>query len=392
MPSVSRKLIVPDMVRVHRYQSSPELGPALLFFSGGSALNKISRCLKRYTHHSIHMVTPFDSGGSSAKLRLAFNMPAVGDLRSRIMALADETVLGQPDVYQLFSYRLSHKASSASLLQELESLVDGEHPLMANIVAPMKVLIQTQLSRLQKKLPDGFDLRGASVGNLIIAGGYLNNQELLDPIVFLFSRLVETLGQVTTIIDEGYHLGVTLANGKQVIGQHLITGKEVEPLDSPIRSIWLNDGVSTYTPVSPALPKDRADQIAEAALICYPPGSFFTSIVANLLVEGVSGAIVKNLNPKIYLPNLGDDPEQQGWGVMDRVRYLISMLLGDEPESNAQSRVLDWLLLDDTYNYGDLDEGLLESWGVQVVKTPLVTSKPDRYDEQLVVHALLSFV
>lgn len=392
MPNVSRKLIVPDQVRVHRYLSSPELGPELLFFSGGSALNKISRCLKRYTHHSIHMVTPFDSGGSSAKLRLAFDMPAVGDLRSRIMALADETVLGQPDVYELFSYRLNSTASRDTLFAELAQLVEGSHPLVQKIVSPMKVLIQTQLAYLKERLPADFDLRGASVGNLIIAGGYLNNREILEPIVFLFSRLVETLGHVTTIIDEGFHLGVTLRDGQNVIGQHLITGKEVAPLESPIKDIWLNDGMVAVKPVTQYLPTDRAAQITNAALICYPPGSFFTSIVANLLVKGVSEAIENNANPKVYLPNLGNDPEQLGWSLMDRVRYLIELLLEGEPKLNNHRNVLNWLLLDDRYDYGEVDERVLQEWGVQLVKTPLITTKPDRYDEQLVSHALLSFV
>jgi 2-phospho-L-lactate transferase/gluconeogenesis factor (CofD/UPF0052 family) len=89
-----RRMTMPDLVRVHRYHSLPEQGPKVLFFSGGSALNKISRVFKEYTHHSVHLVTPFDSGGSSARLRAEFDIPAVGDLRSRLMALADETVMG----------------------------------------------------------------------------------------------------------------------------------------------------------------------------------------------------------------------------------------------------------------------------------------------------------
>lgn len=93
---VERELRLPDDLRVARAQSAPHLGPRILFFSGGSALNGISRRLKQYTFNSMHLITPFDSGGSSQTLRQAFDMPAVGDLRSRLMALADESVLGQP--------------------------------------------------------------------------------------------------------------------------------------------------------------------------------------------------------------------------------------------------------------------------------------------------------
>lgn len=390
MPNVSRRLVVPDMVRVHRYKSLPELAPSVLFFSGGSALNKIARCLKRYTHHSIHMVTPFDSGGSSAKLRSAFDMPAVGDLRSRIMALADETVLGQPNIYDLFSYRLSMTAAPEELSEELALLAEGEHPLMKPIAAPMKTLIQTPLALLQQQLPVNFDLRGASIGNLIIAGGYLSHQHLLDPITFLFSRLVKTLGQVTTIANGDYHLGVHLRNGDSVIGQHLITGKETAELSSPIDSIWLNDGLEHYCPVTVALPEDRRQQILQADLICYSPGSFFTSIVANLLVDGVSQAIQHNPNPKVYLPNLGIDPEQLGWSLMARIEYLLTLML-EAPERNLAGPVLNWVLLDDTYDYGAIEEAQLAEWGVKVVRAPLCGGKADRYDEQRVTEALLSF-
>ncbi|MBM6552014.1 GAK system CofD-like protein [Marinomonas ostreistagni] len=390
MSNVSRRLVVPDMVRVHRYKSLPELAPSILFFSGGSALNKIARCLKGYTHHSIHMVTPFDSGGSSAKLRSAFDMPAVGDLRSRIMALADETVLGQPNIYDLFSYRLSHDGSPEALADELAALAAGSHPLMQPIVAPMKTLIQTPLALLQQQLPVQFDLRGASIGNLIIAGGYLSHQHLLDPITFLFSRLVKTLGQVTTIANGDYHLGVRLESGEQVLGQHLITGKENAELTVPIEAIWLNDGLDRYRPVKVALPEDRRQQIGQADLICYAPGSFFTSIVANLLVDGVAQAVQANPNPKVYLPNLGTDPEQLGWPLMARIRYLLTLML-QHPERNKTSAVLNWVLLDDGYDYGPVDEAQLQQWGVQVVRAPLREEKPDRYDEQRVTEALLSF-
>ena len=390
MANVTRRLKVPDSVRIHRYQSLPELAPSVLFFSGGSALNKISRELKRYTHHSVHLVTPFDSGGSSAKLRQAFSMPAVGDLRSRIMALADETVLGQPDVYELFRYRLSQEATAQQLEQELAQLADGSHPLMQAIVTPMKALIKTQLACLCKHLPDGFDLRGASVGNLIIAGGYLGHQQLLDPIIFLFSRLVKTLGQVTTIVDETHHLGVRLDSGEVILGQHLMTGKEHPPLQRPIAEIWLNQGLEAECPISAYLAEDRSQSIEQADLICYPPGSFFTSLMANLLVSGVAQAIVANPNPKVYLPNLGTDPEQLGWSLIARIECILTKLLGS-PELNLHTPVLNWVLLDLDYDYGAIDPVRLAKWGISVVRTPLIKDKPERYDERLVVEALLSF-
>ena len=71
----------------------PALGPRLTFFTGGTALRALSRELTRHTHKSVHLVTTFDSGGSSAALRQAFAMPAMGDIRNRLLALADSSVV-----------------------------------------------------------------------------------------------------------------------------------------------------------------------------------------------------------------------------------------------------------------------------------------------------------
>ena len=86
---ILKTIQIPDLVKIERYRKVPELGPKILFFSGGSALKDLSTKLINYTHNSIHIITSFDSGGSSAKLRDTFHMPSVGDLRNRLMALAD---------------------------------------------------------------------------------------------------------------------------------------------------------------------------------------------------------------------------------------------------------------------------------------------------------------
>lgn len=386
-----RRMIMPDLVRVHRYQSLPEQGPKVLFFSGGSALNKISRVFKEYTHHSVHLVTPFDSGGSSARLRAEFDIPAVGDLRSRLMALADETVMGQPEVYDLFTHRLPQQAEALALREQLQLLVLGEHPLIECIPNPMKALIQTHLAVTQARIHADFDLRGASIGNLIMAGGYLNNQQQLDPIVFLFSRLVKALGEVKTTLDASLHLGVELDSGEIVLGQHRITGKETDELSSPIKRMWLNKGLRNIVPTNCHIADDRKDAIESADLICYPPGSFYSSLLANLLPEGVGRSICQNPNPKVYLPNLGTDPEQHGLSLMERVKRLVSTVMADTEVAGLYS-ALDYLLLDDSYNYGELDSQLLNGLNVVVIRTPLITEKQHKYDERLVARALLSFV
>ena len=234
---ITRTVQLPDPLRILRYRKSPELGPAMLFFSGGTALNGISRVLKNYTYNSVHIVTPFDSGGSSRKLRQAFAMPAIGDLRSRLMALADDTVIGNPEVYELFTYRFPHNESNEALLQQLETMIRGTDPLTAAIPNPMRRLICTQIGYFWDAMPEDFDLRGGSIGNLILCGGYLNNHKHLDPIIFLFSKLVEVHGTVRAVVNDNLHLAAELEDGSRVIGQHLLTGKETEPLSSPHQAV-----------------------------------------------------------------------------------------------------------------------------------------------------------
>jgi hypothetical protein len=157
---VTRQVKLPDPVRISRYQRAPELGPEILFFSGGTALNKLSTRLKTFTHNSIHLVTPFDSGGSSAKLRKSFDMPAIGDLRSRMVALADETITGHPEVYRLFTYRLPVDKSQDKLRFQLREMADGRDPLVRKIPNPMRRLIRNLLGYFTDQMPDNFDLRG----------------------------------------------------------------------------------------------------------------------------------------------------------------------------------------------------------------------------------------
>ncbi|MEW8027552.1 MAG: GAK system CofD-like protein [Candidatus Thiodiazotropha sp.] len=390
---ITRTVRIPDPLRISRYQKSPEFGPRILFFSGGSALNDVSRVLKSYTHNSIHLVTPFDSGGSSAKLRQAFDMPSIGDLRSRLVALADETVTGHPEVYELLTYRFPRKAGKGELLRQLESMIRGRHPLVEPVSNPIRRIIRNQLGYFYDAMPEKFDLRGASIGNLILSGGYLNNHEHLDPIIFLFEKLVGVQGLVRAVVNDKYHLTAELEDGSRIVGQHLLTGKEVSPLESPVKDISLSGRLDKYTPVKSQLRKKNHKLIQKAELIVYPPGSFYTSLVANLLPQGVGASIAENNCPKVYVPNLGTDPEQVGLSLNDAVRRLMHYLQKGIPGSIAKGKQLNFVLLDSKNGQypSKLSAKLIEELDLQVIDTPLVSTRSaPYYDSKLLVSALLS--
>jgi CofD-related protein of GAK system len=371
----------------------------VLFFSGGTALTGASRTLTRYTHHSIHLVTPFDSGGSSAKLRDAFSMPAIGDLRSRLMALADDSVLGHPDIYRLFTHRLPREARPEMLHATLRELAAGRHPLTMAVAEPMRTLICHQLGFLIDAMPEGFDLRGASIGNLIIAGGYLNHHQQLDQIIFLFSKLVHVRGTVRAVVNADCHLAVTLEDGREIIGQHRITGKEVAPLDSPIARMRLAAAEGEHhVPVVPELHANNRQLIESAELICFPPGSFYSSVLANLLPKGVGRAVLANPCPKVYIPNCCPDPEQTGKRMDELVSVLLDTLCADltgRMEDCPTENLLNIVLLDS--QRGDYPGGpcieALERMGITVIDTRLISEQSaPYYDNELLVTALLSLV
>lgn len=388
---ITRAVTVPDPHKIERYRRTPQNGPRILFFSGGTALQAVSRDLIQYTHNSVHLITPFDSGGSSAVLRKAFSMPAVGDIRNRLMSLADSSVLGNPEIYHFFTHRLSTKASNKELRNELDLLARGSHPLILDIPYPMRRLIQAGMASFQSHITDDFDLRGASLGNLVIAAGYLDNDRHFAPVIYLFSKLAEVRGTVRPIANVTAELAVTLANGATVVGQHSITGKEAPPLPSSIKNIWLADSQEDPTPISIAIPDRNATLIKDSELICYPMGSFYSSVIANLLPTGVGDAIAQTNCPKVFIPNTGTDVELIGLTLAEQVDTLL-FHLKKEAVTNIKTRdVLNLILIDsDATRYnGTLNNDKLSREGITVVACDLITNQSSPHIDASVLNRIL---
>ncbi|MDV7144725.1 GAK system CofD-like protein [Tropicimonas sp. TH_r6] len=390
--TVTRYAEIPDSLRIGRAKASPNLGPRLLFFSGGSALNETARCLKRYTHNSIHLITPFDSGGSSQVLREAFDMPAVGDLRSRLIALADETDLGQPDIFALFSHRLPVE-SSGEAAAEFAEILSGAHELTRAVTQPMRSLILQQLRSFTAKAPADFDYRRASIGNLIIAGGYFSYDHALEPTLFLMSRMVAVLGKVHAVADVNLHIGAELEDGSQIHGQRQLTGKEVTPLARPIRRLFLSNGTRELSPQDVPLPTRNRQLIERADLICYPPGSLFTSVIANLLPSGVGRAVAARGVPKVYVPSLGVDPECPDMGLANQLGALLEALRADAGADCPVAALVNLVLCDAAHVTEGAAEEIAARFGIACVAADLTRpDRPGRYDPEALSEALISLV
>ena len=364
--SISRTVTVPDQVKVARCQRLPEYGPRILFFSGGSAIRELSEVLKEYTHNSIHLITPFDSGGSSAEIRRAFGMLSVGDLRNRLMALSDDSSLGNPEVKALFSHRLS-KHEPLSAQSEFRDLLSGRHSLCKAVTLPMRSILTSHLRWFANRMPADFDLCGSSIGNLIITGCFLEHDRDVVTAIYLIWKLLAVKGNVRPLTGANLHIRAHYENGVQEVGQHLL-GKhadmginhgrivDLDLVDSlPIRQKDSDDGSATPLP-QPArtchIDMVSAELVDSADVLCYPMGSFFGSLVVNLLPIGVGQAVVKRHCPKIYCPNTGNDPEMYGYSLTDCIQRIIDMVRKDAETADTDSaqapisQIMNFVLLD----------------------------------------------
>lgn len=376
------------------------LGPRLVFFTGGTALRELSRELIRYTHNSVHLVTPFDSGGSSATLRRAFAMPAVGDIRNRLLALADSAVV-PASVLDFCADRLPEASDVCRdpqpLRRHLMAMGNKAHPVWATMPALFADALRLHLNFFLQRMPDDFDPFRACVGNLILAGGYLHHKRLFGPVLAFLSRLLQTRGVVLPTVSESLHLAAYLEDGSLVVGQHYF-----RKLNSAVRQLFLTvhepdrDGLEqkNHTPCRPPLAPNASTYLRSAGAICYPMGSFYTSLLANLLPKNVGRSVAAAQCPKIFIPNTGCDAELHGLTVAGQTAAILRQLREDAPDAPTESLL--HVVLVDSRN-GKYEGGLdaterakFADMGVKLVERDLVREDdPQRHVPELTANALL---
>ncbi len=239
-------------------------GPAIAALGGGHGLSAILRGLKSYTDDLTAIVTVADDGGGSGMLREDLGMPPPGDIRNCMEALAD----------------------TESLMRRL----------------------------LAYRFPDG-RLAGQAFGNLLLAA--------LDGVCDSFDQAVARMGEVLAITgrilpvtNANVQLEATFENGTSVRGESKISAAKKE-------QNCRIDHVRLLPEHAPALPA-ALEAIREAEVILLGPGSLYTSVIPNLLVDGVSEAIADSPALKIYVCNImTQDGETEGMTAQDHVSALL---------------------------------------------------------------------
>jgi uncharacterized cofD-like protein len=221
---------------------------------GGTGLSTLLRGLRRHVSHPAYapvaeesiadlaaVVCVTDDGGSSGRLRKGFNMLPPGDLRNCMVALSEEGDL----LAKLFAHRF--RAGDA--------------------------------------------LEGHSFGNLFLAALTEITGDFAHA-VQLSSKILATRGSIFPVTTTNATLVARMNDGTFVRGESNINASD-----------GLIDELMIEPPNPPALPETLA-AIEQADLITVGPGSLYTSIITNLLVDGIPSALASARGLRVFVCNL----------------------------------------------------------------------------------------
>ncbi len=232
-------------------------GPKIVAIGGGTGLSTLLRGLKEHTSNLTAIVTVADDGGSTGRLRQEFGVVAPGDLRQCIAALAE----AEPLMSKLFQYRFT----------------------------------------------EGTGLEGHSFGNLfIVAMSEVTGN--FEAAIHEASRVLNVRGAILPSTLEDVTLSARTHEDEVVHGEHNISER-----GSGIRDLYLNPAHVEAHP-------DAVRAILDADLVLIGPGSLYTSVLPNLLVDGIRKALFQTSAMKVFVCNVATQHgETDGFGVADHL-------------------------------------------------------------------------
>ncbi len=237
----------------------------IVVVGGGTGLSTMLRGLKKYTENITAIVTVADDGGGSGVLRDDLGILPPGDIRNCILALAET----EPVMENLMNYRF----------------------------------------------PEGC-LAGQSFGNLFLAAMHGISGNFEDA-VRKVSDVLRVKGNVLPVTLTDVHINAYLENGSVIKGECNIS-KGLKTGTKRIKHIELVPNDAEILP-------DALDAISDADLIVLGPGSIYTSIIPNLIVNGVSEAIIDSKAKVIYVCNIMSQPgESDEMTAFDHVRAILN--------------------------------------------------------------------
>lgn len=263
-------------------------GPKIVVIGGGTGLSVLLRGLKQYSSNLTAVVSVGDDGGSSGRIREEFGLVPVGDIRNCIVALSNQEDLME----QIFDYRFK----------------------------------------------GGEGLEGHSLGNLLlVAMAYLkgNFQDAVSDI----NQVLRIRGQVLPVSDEPITLKAFLDDGTELVGETCVSTAQ-----QPIRRLIISP--EDVQPLPEVL-----QAIGEADAIVLGPGSLYTSIIPNLLVDGIVEAIQASAAMKFYICNVMTQAgETDDFTAEDHLFALLE---------HSQKDVVNYIVVN---NHESMDERILQRY------------------------------
>lgn len=223
-----------------------ERGPKIVAIGGGSGLSVLLQGLKEFTSNITAIVTVADDGGSSGRLRNQFNMPPPGDIRNCLVALADE-----PMMSDLFQFRFQEAG----------------------------------------------ELEGHSFGNLFILA-MLKVTGDFEKAIKGSSKILSIRGRVVPSTLKKVTLVALHKDGSETAGESNISKTAV-----PIEKLYMKPDGAVAT-------EDAIQAIQNADGIVIGPGSLYTSILPNLLIDDLADALARSPLPKVYICNVMTQPHE----------------------------------------------------------------------------------
>lgn len=304
---------------------------------GGTGSYTVLRGLKECHVNITAVVSMFDNGGSTGVLRDEHGVLPPGDIRRALVALSSETEC-------------------------------------------MKLLFMHRFSQ-------GKTLGGHSLGNLILVG----LRDIFgsdDEAIKQAAKILKIQGNVLPVSLANSNLHAVLENGTIIKGE---TNIDIPKHDGQLRiqRVYLSPPAKIY--------EDTKRAILEADVIVIGPGDLYTSIIPNLLVEGVKEALSTSLAKKVYVCNLMTKyGETHNFSASDHLTEIISYL-GCVPEyviCNNQQFPNDLLerYAEEKAHPVVVDRDAIEKLGSHIQEAPLIGETLARHDSTKLAKLLYSLV
>jgi len=306
--------------------SSLSKEPKFVVIGGGTGLSILLRGLKKFTSNITAIVTVADDGGGSGKLREDLGMLPPGDIRSCILALANT----EPTMEKLLQYRFTEGT-----------------------------------------------LKGQNFGNLFIAA--------MNEIYGSFERAIKetcnvlaVTGKVLPMTLEDVTLCAVLENGEVLKGESCIPINVIKK-GSRIDYIYMEPKISYPL-------EESVEAINEADIIVLGPGSLYTSVIPNLLVNNIVDTIYKAKAPKVYITNVMTQPgETDEYDVLDHANAILKHSNSDFLDyviANTEEiplSILEKYILDGSKPVllGRDDEKILKSKNIKLIGEKLIDIRKD---------------